>query len=166
MENIGHPAMLAHPYPYNILIVGGDKEAINAQAFLTEALHHKSAEKIHMVDSAVSKTPAEVYDGNVTCNSSDPEETIVEYVESLESTLQQKQRNKLVFRNLSIFDTVISLYPYDTVSDIYTHKHDKDKEYHMGLSSATLSAMQTLSDQFTSPNGRLITNLGPSPYLN
>jgi hypothetical protein len=95
MESIVHPAMLAHPYPSNILIVGGAKEVVDVQAFLTGVLHHKSVEKVHMVESVVSRTPAEVYDGNVTCNSSDPEETIVEYVESLESILQQSKNNEI-----------------------------------------------------------------------
>jgi hypothetical protein len=166
-ESIVHPAMLAHPNPSNILIVGGAKEDVDVQAILTEVLRHKSVERVHVVESLVSRTPAEVCDGSVTCSSSDPEETIVEYVESLESILQQKQRNKLGFHNPSTFDTVILLHPYDLVSDIYTHKHDKDEDYYMKLSSAKLSAMQTLSqDLIMSPNGILVTHLGPSPYLN
>jgi hypothetical protein len=166
VESIVHPAMLAHPNPSNILIVGGAKEDVDVQAILTEVLRHKSVERVHVVESLVSRTPAEVCDGSVTCSSSDPEETIVEYVESLESILQQKQRNKLGFHNPSTFDTVILLHPYDLVSDIHTHKHAKDEDYYMKLSSAKLSAMQTLSHLFMSPNGVLVTHLGPSPYLN
>jgi len=141
MESTVHPAMQTQPYPSSILIIRGAKEIVEVQATLTEALHHKSVEKLHMLESVLSRTPAEMCDGSVTCNSSDPEETTVKYVESLENILQQKQRNKLGLRNPSTSDTVILLHPYDPVSDIYTHKHDKDEEYHMGFSSATLSAM-------------------------
>jgi hypothetical protein len=167
VESIVHPAMLAHPNPSNILILGGAKEDVDVQAILTEVLRHKSVERVHVVESLVARKPAEVCDGSVTSNSSDPEETIVEYVESLERILQQKQRNKLGFHNHSTFDIVILLHPYDLFSDIHTHKHAEDKEYYMELSSATPLAMQTLSqDLIMSPNGILVTHLGPSPYLN
>jgi hypothetical protein len=99
VESIVHPAMLAHPNPSNILIVGGAKEDVDVQAILTEVLRHKSVERVHVVESLVSRTPAEACDGSVTCNSSDPEEIIVEYVKSLERILQQNQRNKLGFHN-------------------------------------------------------------------
>ncbi len=83
VEGIVHPAMLTHPNPPNILIVGGSKEDVNVQVILTEVLRHKSVERVHMVELLVSRTPAEVYDRSVTCSSPDPEEAIVEYVESL-----------------------------------------------------------------------------------
>jgi hypothetical protein len=166
VESIVHPAMLAHPNPSSILIVGGAKEDVDVQAILTEVLRHKSVERVHVVESLVARTPARACDGSVTSNSSDPEETIAEYVESLESVLLQKQRNKLGFHNHSTFDIVILLHPYDLFSDIHTYKHANHEEYYMEFSSTTVSAIQTLSHLIMSPDGILVTHLGPSPYLN
>ena len=48
MESTVHPAMQTQPYPSSILIVRGAKEVVKVQATLTEALHHKLVEKLHI----------------------------------------------------------------------------------------------------------------------
>mmetsp|Transcript_10682 Transcript_10682/g.15423 ORF Transcript_10682/g.15423 Transcript_10682/m.15423 type:complete len:549 (+) Transcript_10682:43-1689(+) len=169
-ETIVHPAMLAHPNPSSVLIIGGTKHDVDVQAILIEVFRHNSVERIAVV-SSLQKWPQHFVkcttDGSLTCQSVYDER--VEYYDSLEilhQLLQKQQPLKNQKEIHSPFDVTILLHPFDLFSDIDTNEVITEDTYFLEISSLAPATIQALSkDVFMSNNGILVAHLGPSPHL-
>mmetsp|Transcript_10663 Transcript_10663/g.15394 ORF Transcript_10663/g.15394 Transcript_10663/m.15394 type:complete len:527 (-) Transcript_10663:737-2317(-) len=169
VENLVHPAMLAHPNPRRVLIFGGcTQHDGEMQAILTEVLRHKSVERVAVVSSLLEKSQ---HFAKGTTNNNDDCGT-VEYFDSLENLHLLLQQNSQPFENQKLcqqtpFDVVIVLHPFDVFfSGANTYKNRDGSEFIVKVSSIANDTIQTLSqDNFLSNNAILITHLGPSPYL-
>jgi hypothetical protein len=164
VENLVHPAMLAHPDPKRVLIIGGVREDVEVQKILSEVCRHGTVEKITVVAAVLSNKPAN--SGNQSCISMPTTEERVDYLNSLEDLkglLRQKTTRDSECQQFSTFDLIILLHPFILFSDIVTHSYKSNEDYHMELSNLTTSTIQDLA---MSPDGILVTHLGPSPYLN
>ena len=171
VENLVHPALLAHPHPQSVLIIGGTTSDADVQAILTEVFRHNSIEKIAVVSSLQTRPQQSgkcTSDSSRTCQS--VHDNRVEYYDSLE-TLHQLLQNYQPLKNqkqilFSPFDVILLLHPFDLFSSVDTNEVITGDTYFMEISSVAPATIQKLSkDDFMSKNGILVSHLGPSPHL-
>lgn len=173
VETIVHPAMLAHPNPLSVLILGGSQKDAEVQAILTEVFRHKSVKIVAVVASLHDKIynpKADLVDEyNMCSHNTFTTNGKVENLQSLESLyllLKNQSKHQISFQ-YSPFDVIILLHPFILFSDDDSYKFVNKHEYKMEQKNITLSTFQMLSqDLFMSRDGILVTHLGPSPNLN
>jgi hypothetical protein len=168
METLVHPAMLAHQNPKRILIIGGAREDAKMQALLTEVFRHKMVEKVTVVATMLQNFQHTVR--NLFDIKKPTKGQRIDYLDSLEDLrmlLQKKPPYHECFCEYqSPFDVIVMLHPFDLLTDIQTSQIKENVEYNVHLSSKASSTIEMLSqDLIMSPEGILVTHLGPSPYL-
>jgi hypothetical protein len=65
----------------------------------------------------------------------------------------------------SPFDVVVLLHPFDLLTTIQTDQIKENLQHTVELSRNASSAIEILSQDIMSPEGVLVTHLGPSPFL-
>jgi hypothetical protein len=168
METLVHPAMLAHQNPKRILIIGGAREDVKMQALLTEVFRHKIVEKVTVVATMLKNI--QHTDRNFIGIKKPSKCQRIDYLDSLEDLrmlLQKKPSyHECYCEYQSPFDVVVLLHPFDLLTDIQTSQIKENVEYNVHLSSKASSTIEVLSQNLImSPEGILVTHLGPSPYL-
>jgi hypothetical protein len=163
IEKLVHPAMLAHPHPSSVLVIGGTQGDDFVKAILVELSRYKKVPEVRVVRSisarrsrSQSHQPPFFTMENICVKYSDSLEELLELYQPplLENLTSQKQKP---------FDVVFLLHPYILLSNIDAH-HLKN-HYIMNLSDYELSILLTLTeDHFMAKNGIIATYLGPSPY--
>lgn len=157
VENLVHPAMLAHPNPRRVLIFGGctqhDEEV---QAILTEVVRHKSVESVAVVSSLLKKSR---HFAKCITNKNDECGT-VEYFDTLENL---HQHHFQPIKNQKFCQQT----PFDVCFSGANKRESNDgSKFVVRVSNIANDTIQTLYlDNILSNNAILVTHLGPSPFL-
>jgi len=153
VENIVHPAMLAHPNPRNVLIIGGSQDDAQVQVTVKEVLKYKAVEDVAVVaalQAATARIEEPIRHEGFLCHIYNrTREERVEYFDYLEGLHHLSLETRILCEQKSSFDVVILLNPFSQLSNVQLD-----------------TTIQNLSEDFyMSKNGIFATHLGPSPHL-
>lgn len=160
VESIVHPALLAHPNPLSVLIVGGTKHEAYVQAIFSEVLKHKTVKRVAVLASLMDISSHRELGARETESYAGQKQ--LEYIESFENLQYLMQSNDS--ENRHTYDVVILLHPFRLLSTSNTRHHLKNYENLTEFSNFALSKRLSLL-HLISQDGILVTHLGPSPYI-